>query len=432
MFEIFMTLAFISPFVYYIYHKNEVSKITSEFEEGLIALEAIHKIKRATKKEIKKYKKEIDTMKNLGIEKGPSGRKFDDYLESIEEQNEITDLTEEELKNVFEIVSTELDDESIAEMDGESYTFEEFLEKYNEEGKGFKEVLQDFASASDAEFHEDGDDEGRIDVYQEEKKNDHIYKIGNKEYKDQKEYKNELKKIYPRAYTNWSKEEESKLQKLAFTEKKSIEEISTIMGRQPSAIESRIDKIKNLHNKSSNKKKASKAPNKTNSISINNKETLCILDLETTGFRPQDSEIVEIFILKVKDNEIIDEFYSMFKPNGKITNSHIHGITNSKVKNSPTIEESNDEIINFLGNSILVGHNLDNFDLKFLNYHLSKTLDNKTLDTLKISRKVLGDKVENHKLDTLANYFGVSSPTHQARDDVMATFEIYKKLLSIQ
>ena len=70
--------------------------------------------------------------------------------------------------------------------------------------------------------------------------------------------------------------------------------------------------------------------------------------------------------------------------------------------------------------------------LKFLNYHLSETLDNKTLDTLKISRKVLGDKVENHKLDTLAKYFGVSSPTHQARDDVMATFEIYKKLLSIQ
>ena len=57
---------------------------------------------------------------------------------------------------------------------------------------------------------------------------------------------------------------------------------------------------------------------------------------------------------------------------------------------------------------------------------------NKTLDTLKISRKVLGDKVENHKLDTLANYFGVNPPTHQARDDVMATFEIYKKLLSIQ
>ena len=163
-----------------------------------------------------------------------------------------------------------------------------------------------------------------------------------------------------------------------------------------------------------------------------NQDTLCVLDLETTGFKPENSEIVEIFILKVKDNKIIDEFYSMFKPNGRITNSHIHGITDRKVRNSPTIKEASDEIINFLGNSTLVGHNLDNFDLKFLNYHLSKTLDNKTLDTLKISRKVLGDKVENHKLDTLANYFGVNPPTHQARDDVMATFEIYKKLLSIQ
>ena len=165
---------------------------------------------------------------------------------------------------------------------------------------------------------------------------------------------------------------------------------------------------------------------------ISNEETLCVLDLETTGFKPENSEIVEIFILKVKGNVIIDEFYSMFKPNRRITNSDIHGITNRKVRNSPAIKEANDEIINFLGNSTLVGHNLDNFDLKFLNYHLSKTLDNKTLDTLKISRKVLGDKVENHKLDTLAKYFGVNPPTHQARDDVMATFEIYKKLLSIQ
>ena len=171
---------------------------------------------------------------------------------------------------------------------------------------------------------------------------------------------------------------------------------------------------------------------KTTKSKVSNTEILCILDLETTGFRPENSEIVEIFILKVQDNEIIDEFYSLIKPKNSIENSHIHGITDNKVKGSPSIKEASNEIIKFLGNSILVGHNLDNFDLKFLNYHLSNKLKNKTRDTLKISRKVLGDKVENHKLDTLANYFGVSSPTHQARDDVMATFEIYKKLLSIQ
>ena len=166
--------------------------------------------------------------------------------------------------------------------------------------------------------------------------------------------------------------------------------------------------------------------------SLNLDNIICVLDLETTGFNPKNSEIVEIFVLKAKDNKIIDEYYSLLKPKQRIKNSDIHGITDDKVENSPTIEEETDKIIKFLGNTTLVGHNLDNFDLKFLNYHLNQKLNNKTLDTLKISRKVLGDKVENHKLDTLANYFGVNPPTHHARDDVMATFEIYKKLLSIQ
>ena len=166
--------------------------------------------------------------------------------------------------------------------------------------------------------------------------------------------------------------------------------------------------------------------------SLNLDNIISVLDLETTGFNPKNSEIVEIFVLKAKDNKIIDEYYSLLKPKQRIKNSDIHGITDDKVANSPTIEEETDKIIKFLGNTILVGHNLDNFDLKFLNYHLNQKLNNETLDTLKISRKVLGDKVENHKLDTLANYFGVNPPTHQARDDVMATFEIYKKLLSIQ
>ena len=45
---------------------------------------------------------------------------------------------------------------------------------------------------------------------------------------------------------------------------------------------------------------------------------LCILDIETTGFKPEDSEILELYILKVVDNEIIDEFYSLFNTKQKI------------------------------------------------------------------------------------------------------------------
>ncbi len=63
---------------------------------------------------------------------------------------------------------------------------------------------------------------------------------------------------------------------------------------------------------------------------------------------------------------------------------------------------------------------------------LDQPLDNKTIDTVLLSRAKLSDKIKNHKLITIAEYFNVSIPTHSAKDDVITTFEIYKKLSSIQ
>ena len=81
---------------------------------------------------------------------------------------------------------------------------------------------------------------------------------------------------------------------------------------------------------------------------MNKNNTLCILDIETTGFEPEESEIVEIYILKVQNNKVIDEFYSLFKPEKNIKNSDIHGITDHKVRNAPRINEMSDEIQNYV------------------------------------------------------------------------------------
>ena len=64
--------------------------------------------------------------------------------------------------------------------------------------------------------------------------------------------------------------------------------------------------------------------------------------------------------------------------------------------------------------------------------NLNRQINNKTLDTLELSRSVLKDKLPNHKLNTLAKYFEIKPPTHSARDDVMTTYEVYKKLISIK
>ena len=165
---------------------------------------------------------------------------------------------------------------------------------------------------------------------------------------------------------------------------------------------------------------------------VHTDNVLCVLDIETTGFVPGDAEIIEIFILKVVGTEIVDEFYSLFKPKNEITNSDIHGITDIKVKDSPGFHEKNNEILKFIKESIVVGHNIDNFDLEFLNYFLDRPIENKTIDTLKLSRLILKKKVKDHKLITLTEYFGISPPTHSARADVIATYEVYKKLISIR
>ena len=141
---------------------------------------------------------------------------------------------------------------------------------------------------------------------------------------------------------------------------------------------------------------------------------------------------MELYILKVVNEEVVDEFYSLFKPSQKIENSHIHGITDEKVQNAPLFKEMDQKIINFVEDAVLVGHNIDYFDLKFLNFYLKRPLKNKTIDTVQLSRNKLSNKVVNHKLITIAEYFNVTKPTHSAKDDVITTFEIYKKLSSIE
>lgn len=72
--------------------------------------------------------------------------------------------------------------------------------------------------------------------------------------------------------------------------------------------------------------------------------------------------------MKVKNGEITDEFSTL-------VNLCIHipyvaicviGIVDDMVKDSPTIEEALKDFIAFVGNSVLMGHNIKWFDLPFI------------------------------------------------------------------
>ena len=162
--------------------------------------------------------------------------------------------------------------------------------------------------------------------------------------------------------------------------------------------------------------------------------TFIVVDLETTGGSPDDSEITEIGAVKVRSGEIIGEFQTLVNPGSEIPPfiTVLTGITDAMVIEAPRIEEVLPSFFEFVGSEkevFLVAHNAP-FDISFLR---AATIRSKrtwpkyrVLDTAKIARRVLTrDEVPNNKLSTLAPYFGaVVTPNHRALDDARATVDV--------
>jgi hypothetical protein len=90
-------------------------------------------------------------------------------------------------------------------------------------------------------------------------------------------------------------------------------------------------------------------------------------------------------------------------------------------------------LLEFLGGSVLVGHNL-RFDLSFIDHALVSTgrdrLANATVDTLALARRLVRDVVPNCKLGTLAaNLRLCHQPSHRALEDVLATGDLLHAML---
>jgi DNA polymerase III epsilon subunit family exonuclease len=91
-----------------------------------------------------------------------------------------------------------------------------------------------------------------------------------------------------------------------------------------------------------------------------------VIDVETTGFSPQRDRIVEIAIVLVSAQGTVDEVWStLINPDQSTGPSHIHGITNTDVRNAPRFKDVLPEIDRQLAGATVVAHNVD-FDLGFL------------------------------------------------------------------
>ena len=163
--------------------------------------------------------------------------------------------------------------------------------------------------------------------------------------------------------------------------------------------------------------------------------TFCVLDIETTGGDRNTDLITEIGMVKVRAGECLGTLQTLVNPGRAIPPmiTVLTGISESMVVRAPAIDAVLPAMIEFLGDAVIVGHNVG-FDMAFINSALTRRGDpeiiNPVIDTLPLARRLIREEVPDCRLSTLAARFRLDHrPSHRALDDALATTDLLHFLL---
>ncbi len=155
---------------------------------------------------------------------------------------------------------------------------------------------------------------------------------------------------------------------------------------------------------------------------------LVSLDLETTGLDPKLDSIIEIGAVKFNGHRVEGEYSTLINPRKPISTfiTNLTGISNSMVQNAPLLVDAIPELVDFVGDAVVVGHNVG-FDLGFLSKS-GALRSNVSIDTYELAAVVL-PTASRYNLGSLAQLLGVLQPaTHRALDDARACSAVYLEL----
>ena len=171
-----------------------------------------------------------------------------------------------------------------------------------------------------------------------------------------------------------------------------------------------------------------------------------IVDVETTGWSPEEAGITEIGAVRMSVGQIRAEFSTLVNPGRAIPPDIVAltGITDEMVTAAPPQAAALASFLDFAEGAVLTAHNAP-FDVGFLAAAgasaglpgpAGPVLDTVVLDTVALARRLLAtgglaaDDVPNCKLSTLAGYFGAPpGPQHRALADARATATVLAGLL---
>ncbi|MBL0721018.1 MAG: 3'-5' exonuclease [Sulfurovum sp.] len=161
-------------------------------------------------------------------------------------------------------------------------------------------------------------------------------------------------------------------------------------------------------------------------------QKFCIIDIETNGSKPHNSQVIEIGAIIVQNGNIIDSLETLvectFIPNfiTKIT-----GITESDLIGAPSIKQALLMLREFMKDSIFVAHNVS-FDYSFLSASFNRfglgDIANQKFCTINLAKRTF--KSEKYGLAYLNESLGIDTATHhRAYSDALSTFVVMQKSL---
>lgn len=177
-----------------------------------------------------------------------------------------------------------------------------------------------------------------------------------------------------------------------------------------------------------------------------------VCDIETGGLSFQKNPIVEIALVVVNSNlEIVNEYETLIKPYGDLLLEQqamsIHKIPLSDIQKGKDVKDVVNDLITLIkplkvgkyGKPIMVGHNLEKFDMDFIEFmfqfsgkNIYDIVDEHVEDTIWISRKKWGneDQIANYQLTTCCNKVGIDLiQSHRALNDTKATAKLFIELM---
>ncbi len=163
-----------------------------------------------------------------------------------------------------------------------------------------------------------------------------------------------------------------------------------------------------------------------------------VFDIETSGLDPLKDEVLEIAAVKMRGKEVLGTYECLIRPTKGISPevTKINGLNEIYLlANGIELKKALSDFLGFVGDSIIVGHNIKSFDWLFIANWTQKVglqlpTEPKFIDTLELSRKLLN--LQKYNLGAVGKHFGHELVNaHRALPDTEFNAKVFVELMEL-